>query len=327
MRSMNYRLGIMFALLGVGLVLLARPALAAPGNDLFGSAVIVSGVPFAATLSNIDATTEPLENVNPCSPIGATVWYRFTPSASGVYQADTFGSALDTVLAVYTGSALDSLTNVGCNDDSGGLQSKVAFTATGGTMYHIQAGGFSGETGSLQVNISVPPPANDAFAAARQVSTLPYADSVTTGGATTEGGEPLSCGPATKTVWYRFAPGVSAVYRVTTAGSSFTPAIAAYAGSSLAGLSLLSCGTTGSAEFAGAAGLQYRVQAGGVGGGSGSLAFALARTAPSHDAFAAARLIGALPYADETHTVDATDQGGEPSPCGSGNGHATGCKL
>ena len=321
---MNYRLGIVVALFGVVFLTLARPALATPGNDLFANASVVGAVPFTDTLSTVGATTEPLENINPCASIGATVWYRFTPSASGVYQADTFGSAggMDTVLAVYTGAALSSLIKLGCNDDAVGLHSKVEFTASAGTAYHIQAGELGGATGNLQVNVSAPPPINDAFSAAKLVNALPFADSVTTTAATTEPGEPLSCGPATKTVWYRFAPGVSALYRVGTAGSSFPPTVAAYSGSSLAGLTRLSCATTGSAEFAATVGGQYRVQAGGVAGGSGGLVVTLARAAPAHDAFAAARAIGAAPYADETHTVDATDEPGEPSPCGSGNGVA-----
>ena len=321
---MNYRLGIVVALFGVVFLTLARPALATPGNDLFANASVVGAVPFTDTLSTVGATTEPLENINPCASIGATVWYRFTPSASGVYRADTFGSAggMDTVLAVYTGAALSSLIKLGCNDDAVGPAFK-------GRVHRVRRYGLSHtgrrtrrrnrESAGERQRAS---PINDAFSAAKLVNALPFADSVTTTAATTEPGEPLSCGPATKTVWYRFAPGVSALYRVGTAGSSFPPTVAAYSGSSLAGLTRLSCATTGSAEFAATVGGQYRVRAGGVAGGSGGLVVTLARAALAHDAFAAARAIGAAPYADETHTVDATDEPGEPSPCGSGNGVA-----
>ena len=52
-----------------------------------------------------------------CSDVERTVWYRFTPAASGTYQIDTLGSDLDTVLTVFTGSAVGSLSEWACNDD------------------------------------------------------------------------------------------------------------------------------------------------------------------------------------------------------------------
>ena len=55
---------------------------------------------------------------------------------------DTLGSNFDTVLAVYTGNALNNLVMVGCDDDAaGGRQSRVTFTATAGTTYRVQVGG------------------------------------------------------------------------------------------------------------------------------------------------------------------------------------------
>jgi len=79
------------------------------------------------------------------------VWYSYTPSTSGTKTADTMGSSHDTVLAVYTGSTLTGLTLVGCNDDisTSDLDSRVTWTATAGVTYRIQAGGYSGATGTL----------------------------------------------------------------------------------------------------------------------------------------------------------------------------------
>jgi hypothetical protein len=55
-------------------------------------------------------------------------------------QVATAGSAIDTLLAVYTGAAVNALTRVVDNDDcpSGGLTSCVTFTTTPGTVYYMQ---------------------------------------------------------------------------------------------------------------------------------------------------------------------------------------------
>jgi len=68
---------------------------------------------------------------------------------------NTTGSNFDTVLAVYTGSSVSGLAMITCNDDiaSGNLQSQVTFTATAGTTYRIQVGGFSSTSGIAVGNL------------------------------------------------------------------------------------------------------------------------------------------------------------------------------
>jgi hypothetical protein len=83
-----------------------------------------------------------------------TVWYDFTPATSQTLVLDTFGSSFDTILAVWTGSTLSGLTQVACNDDSSGLQSRVQFPAAAGTTYRIQLGGFNGAGGNFQLNFT-----------------------------------------------------------------------------------------------------------------------------------------------------------------------------
>jgi len=57
---------------------------------------------------------------------------------------DTAGSSFDTVLAVYTGSAVNSLTAVASDDDFGGeVASQVQFNAVAGTVYHVAIDGAS----------------------------------------------------------------------------------------------------------------------------------------------------------------------------------------
>src|SRR5206468_3383843 len=81
-------------------------------------------------------TSEPL-----LCPVSATAWAVFTPAADGVYQIDTIGSDYDTGLAVYTGTALASLSLVANDDDSGGSStSRLVLEMIAGTQYYIQAG-------------------------------------------------------------------------------------------------------------------------------------------------------------------------------------------
>src|SRR5262249_28048982 len=125
-------------------------------------------LPAQQTVANtISATTEPGEQTNlSCSPgvvspLGRTVWCAFTPTVSGTVAIDTFGSSVDTVLAVYTGSALPTLNLVTCNDNTASgttaQQSRVTFPATAGTTYRVQVGGYNSAFGSLVVSFASGP--------------------------------------------------------------------------------------------------------------------------------------------------------------------------
>ena len=74
-----------------------------------------------------------------------SVWYSFTPDSDGSATFDTIGSSFNTVLAAYTGSAVDALSLVASDDDGGsGFTSSMTFDVTGGTTYSIAVAGFSG---------------------------------------------------------------------------------------------------------------------------------------------------------------------------------------
>src|SRR3989442_9945267 len=94
----------------------------ASGGDLFASAEPI-GVPAVVTGDTSAATPERHEP-RPCGRIATTAWFKLQP-ATGTLTASTAGSAFDTVLALYRGSALAGLTSLACNDDFGGtLQSQ-----------------------------------------------------------------------------------------------------------------------------------------------------------------------------------------------------------
>src|SRR5262249_24451502 len=116
-----------------------------PANDPFAAAEPLSGSSGTRTGTNAGATLEPGEpEPRPGNAGGASVWYRWTPATGGTATIDTFGSAFDAVLAVYTGSSLAGLTAVAGNDDASGSvrQSSVTFSASAGTVYWIAVDGY-----------------------------------------------------------------------------------------------------------------------------------------------------------------------------------------
>ena len=139
----------------------AQPSSAPSGNDNFADAWQITSFPFRGEQDTVLATTEPGENLTPqgCD-LGATVWFTFTPAVSGIISADTEGSdsSFDTVLVLYQGTELSSLTVLGCDDDGGtGLLSEKSFPVTAGTTYYIQAGGFGtpGDFGNLVLTVNL----------------------------------------------------------------------------------------------------------------------------------------------------------------------------
>jgi len=137
-----------------------------PANDNFANAEAVTGISGQKTGTNAGATKEAGEPNHAGSAGGRSVWWRWTAPASGSTTVNTFGSAFDTLLAVYTGTQVNSLTLVAANDDSGGLlQSSVTFSASAGTTYNVAVDGFEGGSGNTVLNWVLSPPAPTGVAA------------------------------------------------------------------------------------------------------------------------------------------------------------------
>jgi hypothetical protein len=78
------------ALVALGLMGMAEPArAAAPSNDRYGNAAVISSVPFETTVDTSSATASPGDP--DCGSSSHTVWYRFTPAVSGTYTFDVNG--------------------------------------------------------------------------------------------------------------------------------------------------------------------------------------------------------------------------------------------
>lgn len=130
-----------------------------PGPDNFADAAPISGDTGTWTGSNSDATFEPGEPAHAGRTEVRSVWLRYQPSVTGTLEIDTSGSDFDTVLAVYVGDTLTSLTRVAENDDAvGTVTSAVTVRVLAGTTYRIAIAGFmQWNSGRVVVNHAFSP--------------------------------------------------------------------------------------------------------------------------------------------------------------------------
>lgn len=132
----------------------------APSNDNFASALVYSGTSMTISASTINATAEPGE---PDSFLGnasftalRSVWWKYTPTVSGFYQIDCIGSGYDTAMSVFSGSALNNLTRLAQDDDSGGSgTSMVRLYLTKGTSYRIVVDSYAGTSGVAKLQVKM----------------------------------------------------------------------------------------------------------------------------------------------------------------------------
>lgn len=134
-------------------------ASAGPANDNFANRITLTGATVSTTGSNVGATKETGDPAKLAGNAGGkSVWWTWTAPTSGKVTLDTHGSNFDTLLGVYTGSSLASLTLVAANDDDpagGTTTSKLVFDAVAGTVYEIEVDGYGGASGNIDLNLSL----------------------------------------------------------------------------------------------------------------------------------------------------------------------------
>lgn len=151
-----------------GPVLFDVSTLAAPANDDFDNATLISALPFSDTLSIVEATVAADDRLNEegCFSAmgGNTVWYAFTPSHDMRLSADVVRSRPEVLIYMYTGTR-DDRSFLDCTTD---LPFPLVFDAVGGTTYHFMVGTSAEETRppgtiiftlqtSLEVGITIDP--------------------------------------------------------------------------------------------------------------------------------------------------------------------------
>ncbi|PWU21560.1 MAG: hypothetical protein C5B50_01450 [Verrucomicrobia bacterium] len=288
----------------------------APTNDLCANAVTV----FAGTPAYCGTTLCATPSTNIPPPCGASanspdVWFVYTPICTGPVTINTCGlcpgqsPAFDTVLSAYTG-VCTNLTQVACNDDTGGscgLQSTITFTGTAGVPYYLRVSGFGGASGLFQLNIigtTVPPP-NDQCANAIVVQVGSPAACGTTVCATPSafGTIPIPCGSSlfSRDVWYKWTPTCTGQAVIDTCGlcpgqtTTFNTVLSVYTGL-CGGLTQIACNDNAVGfppcspqsrlTFMAYAGITYTIRVAGFGAalaGPFRLNIAQSPTPPSYD--------------------------------------------
>lgn len=132
-------------------------AAARPSNDAFTSRFALSGNSGAASGINTLATKEVGEPNHAGNSGGPSVWWKWTAPATGQVFLDTHGSSFDTLLAVYQGSAVGSLSTIAANDNDGSANnsSGLYFEAQAGTEYEIAVDGYNGISGNINLDWSL----------------------------------------------------------------------------------------------------------------------------------------------------------------------------
>jgi len=124
----------------------------APANDSFAAAIALSGSG-GTSAWNHNASAQSGEPAHAGVVGGRSVWWRWTAPGDGRLQLNTAGSAIDTLLAVYEGSAVNALTPVVSNDNAGGGLTTSALSAAvvAGRSYRIAVDGKAGAQGALSL--------------------------------------------------------------------------------------------------------------------------------------------------------------------------------
>jgi len=246
-------------------------------NDQFANRFQIVSGGGTVSGSNVGATMESGEPNHGNAVGGKSVWWTWTAPSTGIANIGTDGSSFDTLLGVYTGTDVASLTPVFEDDDAGsGACSRAVFNVTAGTTYQIAVDGFNGVSGSIQLTVKMGVP-NDAFANPLQL-TGNYDQYVAHNiNATAEAGEPYHW-PNTgwTSVWWTWVAPASGVVTFSTDGSNFDTILAAYTGSTVSGLTLMAnnddyVGSTSQISFYATAGVTYRIVVDGYEGWMGGI--------------------------------------------------------
>jgi hypothetical protein len=128
----------------------------APPNDSIESALPLA-LP-SRVRGNSEWTTMDLREPVGCDWMGRTLWYRVDPTTSGTLVVETAGSDYQPTLAVYAGTTLRNLHQIGCRSWRASDE-PVAVPVVAGERYYVQVGGggSSLDSGAVAVSVSLRP--------------------------------------------------------------------------------------------------------------------------------------------------------------------------
>lgn len=129
-------------------------------NDDFENRIPLGGGNASVTGHTIGKTAQAGEPAHAGAAGGKSAWWSWTPSTNATATINTAGSGIDTLLGVYTGTAVGGLTLVASHDNVSGvdLTSTVTFPATAGTEYKIAVDGKAAAEGPVALTVSTTAP-------------------------------------------------------------------------------------------------------------------------------------------------------------------------
>ncbi len=234
-----------------------------PFNDDFSRRAVLSGENTRVRSSNIGAGNESGEPVHANVATTASLWWSWTAPADAAVTIDSLGTFFDSVLAVYTGTALNALTPVASNDDDDAPTARVTFQATAGVTYQFALALKRGGEGPVSISLNSRP-TYDAFATARAMTGPSFLVRGNNASATPEPGETLIDGKGKgRSLWYRWTAPATRIYQLSAVSYNTDPIIAVYTGNDINALTKISSDddsgiyTDSFLSFTGVAGTTY----------------------------------------------------------------------
>ncbi|HLE97604.1 MAG TPA: hypothetical protein VI997_09565 [Candidatus Thermoplasmatota archaeon] len=281
--------------------------------------LIAPTLPYTAHASTVLATETPDDDVT-CASITATLWWRWTATATEQVVLDTAGSDFDTALAVRRADDLSEVAGACSDDASGDAQSRVTLAAVAETEYLIEVGGVRESRGNLAFHLARPV-ANDNSSDAGSIVPGSTIERETTG-ASRNASERRECGEIGSTIWYRWTPTTRLPLIASTEGSTFDTVVAVWRGSDTATAALVGCsddvsGTLQSRlRFLADPGVVHWIQVGGRRDAVGPLRLSLRVDPPVNDARNAATPASGFPWGVSVMTNGASAFPLEDAACG-----------
>ena len=244
-RRFGFALGLLVA---AGVLAPAVIAQTPPPNDNFVNAISIGSSNITAAGCNDYATKEPGEPDHAGNPGGKSVWWTWQAPGTGYVTLTTHGSSSDTwqgwplesLLAVYTGSPVSSLTEVASNDEDPATYdgtSRLGFKTSPGTQYQIAVDGYTYDTrsdadsGTIRLSLVYSALAtNDDFAHATPFVGNNCGVPGNNDCATKEPGEPDHAGdPGGKSIWWTWQAPTTGFVTIWVQGTNSQTADSMYA--------------------------------------------------------------------------------------------------
>ncbi len=250
-----------------------------PQNDDFADRVeLMNTLAFNSIVTtNRSSTKEDGEPNHAGNEGGSSLWFEWTAPTAGIYAFHTFQfDGPDTLLAVYKGTQLSQLQEIGSSDDSPDLaftapsKSLVRFSAQAGETFVVAVDGKNGSEGQFTLwyyNLSF-----DQFEMPYQLVGLEDGLQLMNIGATSQAGEPsILNDPPDHSLWFEWTAPLNAPMRLALDASSALPPFstrpalgAVYTGNSIESLTLVESVRGSALDFDAVQGTTYRIQFDGV---------------------------------------------------------------